>query len=114
ESSRLLALLVRHPSMEPSQRPEEQNEAEEDQAGQEPADADHVGGRGRPRRRGQDEQEQSDEAEIGEGKGERQRAERLQAQKRILVVRAQRERGLSESMDAERNAPERPDDRGQR
>src|SRR5207249_11263325 len=87
ESSRFPLLLIGHPSMEPSQRQEKQHEAEEDQAGEESANAEDLRRRGRPGRTGEDQKEQADEYEIAEGEGERQGAERLQPEERVFVVR---------------------------
>src|SRR5207247_1391296 len=50
ESSRFPLLLIDHPSMEPSQRQEKQDEAEQDQPGQKSADAEDLRRRRRPRR----------------------------------------------------------------
>src|SRR5881396_498526 len=50
ESSRFPLLLIDHPSMEPSQRQEKQDEAEQDQPGQKSTDAEDLRRRGRPRR----------------------------------------------------------------
>src|SRR5439155_9461187 len=112
-SDRLL-LLMKHPLMESSQRQEEQHKTEEDEPRQKSSDPEDIGKFGRRWRPRHCQQKKSDEDKIPECEGERQGAQRLQAEERVLVVRAKREGSASEAMDAERDAPKRPDDRRER
>src|SRR5881409_867414 len=110
EPSEFLLLLVKHPLMESPQRQEEQHETEEDEPRKEPADPEDVREYRRRRRSSHRKEEQPDEDEVPEREGERQGSERLQPEECVLVVRAQRERSASETMDAQGDAPERQDD----
>src|SRR3989454_11344733 len=109
ESSGFLLLLVEHPLMESPQRQEEQHETEEDEPVEKSADPEDVGGRGRRRRPRDREQEKSDEDKVPEREGERQGAERLEAEGSVFVIRAQRERSASETLDAPQGGPGRPE-----
>src|SRR5256712_3066151 len=99
--------------MESPQRQEEQHETEEDEPAEKSADPEDVGGRGRRRRPRDREQEKSDEDKVPEREGERQSSERLEPEECVFIIRAQRERSAAESMDAQGDTPERPDDRGE-
>src|SRR5207245_8039749 len=92
------------------QRQKEQQETEEDEPRKEPADPEDVREYRRRRRSSHRKEEQPDEDEVPEREGERQGSERLQPEECVLVVRAQRERSASETMDAQGDALESPED----